>query len=76
MNTANRKLEYSNQLEFKHWACHHGLSKKNGADYYFDHITPIDARNPEQIDIPGFYADGTTTWEKALDILKKHFNIK
>lgn len=69
-------LVYSNQMEFKHWANRHGLSKKNGADYYFDCITPVDARDPMgQNDIPGFLADGNTTWGEALKILKSYFKI-
>ena len=69
-------LVYSNQIEFKRWARRHGLSKKNGADYYFDCITPVDARDPmKQNDIPGFLADGKITWGEALKILKKYFKI-
>ena len=69
-------LVYSNQMEFKSWARRHGLSKKNGADYYFDCITPVDARDPmKQNDIPGFLADGKTTWGEALNILKNYFKI-
>ena len=69
-------LVYSNQLDFKHWAKRQGLSKKNGADFYFDYITPVDARDPMgQNDIPGFLADGNTTWGKALKILKNYFKI-
>ncbi len=41
MNKSQNKLCYGNQMEFKSWAKHHGLSKKNGADYYFDYITPV-----------------------------------
>ena len=67
---------YSNQMEFKRWARRQGLSKKNGADYYFDHITPVDARDlMGQNDIPGFLADGNTTWGEALKILKNYFKI-
>ena len=69
-------LVYSNQMEFKRWARRQGLSKKNGADYYFDSITPVDARDPmKQNNIPGFLADGKTTWGEALNILKKYFKI-
>ena len=69
-------LVYDNQIEFKHWARRHGLSKKNGADYYFDCITQVDARDPmKQNDIPGFLADGKITWGEALKILKKYFKI-
>lgn len=69
-------LVYSNQMEFKRWARRQGLSKKNGADYYFDCITPVDARDPMgQNDIPGFLADGNTTWGEALKILKNYFKI-
>lgn len=69
-------LVYSNQMEFKRWARRQGLSKKNGADYYFDHITPVDARDlMGQNDIPGFLADGNTTWGEALKILKNYFKI-
>lgn len=69
-------LVYSNQMEFKRWARRQGLSKKNGADYYFDNITPVDARDPmKQNNIPGFLADGGTTWGEALKILKKYFKI-
>lgn len=69
-------LTMGNQLEFKRWARHHGLSKKNGADYYFDSIYPVDATEAKQPDIKGFFADGSTTWGEALKILKKHFKIK
>ena len=69
-------LVYSNQMEFKRWARCQGLSKKNGADYYFDCITPVDARDPmSQNNIPGFLADGNTTWGEALKILKDYFKI-
>lgn len=69
-------LVYSNQMEFKNWARRHGLSKKNGADFYFDCITPVDARDPmRQNNIPGFLANGNTTWGEALAILKKYFKI-
>ena len=69
-------LVYSNQMEFKSWARRQGLSKKNGADYYFDCITPVDARDPmNQCSIPGFLANGNTTWGEALEILKKYFKI-
>lgn len=69
-------LVYGNQIEFENWARRHGLSKKNGADYYFDCITPVDARDPmKQNDIPGFLADGKTTWGEALKILKNYFKI-
>ena len=63
-------------MEFKSWAKHHGLSKKNGADYYFDYVTPVDARDPMgQNNIPGFLANGKTTWGEALNILKTYFKI-
>ena len=76
MNKSQNKLCYGNQLEFKSWAKCHGLSKKNGADYYFDCITPVDARDPmKQNNIPGFLADGNTTWAEALKILKTYFKI-
>ena len=69
-------LVYSNQMDFKRWARRQGLSKKNGADFYFDSITPVDARDPMgQNDIPGFLADGHTTWGEALKILKDYFKI-
>jgi len=69
-------LVYSNQLDFKNWAKRQGLSMKNGADYYFDYITPVDARDPmNQCNIPGFLADGNTTWGEALKILKNYFKI-
>lgn len=69
-------LVYSNQLDFKRWATRQGLSKKNGADYYFDSIFPVDARDPmNQCTIPGFRADGNTTWGEALKILKNYFKI-
>ena len=69
-------LVYSNQMEFKRWARRQGLSKKNGADYYFDSVTPVDARDPmKQNNIPGFLADGKTTWGEALNILKRYFKI-
>ena len=69
-------LIYSNQMKFKRWARRQGLSKKNGADYYFDSVTPVDARDPmKQNDIPGFLANGKTTWGEALNILKKYFKI-
>lgn len=76
MNKSQNKLCYGNQMEFKSWAKHHGLSKKNGADYYFDYITPVDGRDPmKQSNIPGFLANGKTTWGEALKILKNHFKI-
>lgn len=76
MNKSQNKLCYGNQMEFKSWAKHHGLSKKNGADYYFDYITPVDARDPmKQSNIPGFLANGKTTWGEALKILKNYFKI-
>ena len=69
-------LVYNNQMDFKNWARRQGLSKKNGANYYFDNITPVDARDPfKQNDIPGFLANGKTTWGEALEILKKYFKI-
>ena len=69
-------LVYNNQMEFKRWARRQGLSKKNGADYYFDNIYPVDARDPMgQNNIPGFLADGNTTWGEALKILKNYFKI-
>lgn len=68
-------LTYSHQLEFKRWAAHHGLTKKAGADYYFDCVTPVDATKMSQPDIKGFRADGTVTFGTALKILKKHFKI-
>lgn len=70
------KLCYDNQMDFKRWAKHHGLSKKNGADYYFDCVTPVDARDlMKQNSIPGFLANGKTTWGEALNILKAYFKI-
>lgn len=69
-------LTYDRQLKFKSWAKHHGLTKKAGADYYFDFITPVDATKMSQPDIKGFRADGTVTFGTALKILKKHFKIK
>ena len=68
-------LTYDRQLEFKSWAKRHGLTKKAGADYYFDFITPVDATKMNQPDIKGFRADGTVTFGTALRILKKHFKI-
>lgn len=68
-------LTYSKQLDFKTWASHHGLTKKAGADYYFDFVTPVDATKPSQPDIKGFRADGTVTFGTALRILKKYFKI-
>lgn len=69
-------LVYSNQMEFKRWARRQGLSKKNGADYYFDSIYPVDARDPmSQNTIPGFTTNGKTTWGEALKILKNYFKI-
>ena len=68
-------LTYSCQLEFKRWAAHYGLTKKAGADYYFDFVTPVDATKMSQPDIKGFRADGTVTCGTALKILKKHFKI-
>lgn len=69
-------LVYSNQLDFKNWARRQGLTKKNGADFYFDYITPVDARDPMgQNNIPGFLANGHTTWGEALKILKEYFGI-
>ena len=68
-------LTYSCQLEFKRWAAHYGLTKKAGADYYFDFVTPVDATKMSQPDIKGFRADGTVTFGTALKILKKHFKI-
>ena len=76
MNKSQNKLCYGNQLEFKSWAKRHRLSKKNGADYYFDYITPVDGRDPmKQSNIPGFLANGKTTWGEALNILKTYFKI-
>ena len=69
-------LVYNNKAAFKRWAVRHGLSKKNGADFYFDFITPVDARDDRQPDIPGFLADGSTTWGEALKKLARHFRIK
>lgn len=66
-------LVYGNQLEFERWARRHGASKKNGADFYFDSVFPVDAKTSKNI--PGFLADGNTTWKEALDLIKKHFNI-
>ena len=66
-------LVYGNQLDFAKWARKNGISKKNGADFYFDSTVPVDAKTNK--DIPGFAADGTVTWNEALQILKKHFNI-
>lgn len=69
-------LVYGNQMEFKRWARCQGLSKENGADYYFDYVTPVDTRDLiQQKVIPGFLADGNTTWGEALNMLKKYFNI-
>jgi len=68
-------LTYDRQLAFKSWAKRHGLTKKAGADYYFDFITPVDATKMSQPDIKGFRADGTVTFGTALRILKKHFKI-
>lgn len=70
------KLCYDNQMDFKRWAKHYGFSKKNGADYYFDCVTPVDARDlMKQNSIPGFLANGKTTWGEALNILKAYFKI-
>ena len=68
-------LTYSNQIAFIKWARQHGLTKKAGADYYFDYITPVDATKESQPDIKGFYANGQVTFGTALSILKKHFKI-
>ena len=78
MNTSHEiltYLRYDNQLEFKRWARRNGVTKKAGADFYFDYITPVDATKPRQPNIKGFYADGRTTFYEALKILKKHFKI-
>ena len=69
-------LVFANKGNFKRWAVRHGLSKKNGADFYFDFITPVDARDNKQPDIPGFLADGNTTWGEALKKLARYFHIK
>jgi len=69
------KLTYSSQLEFKSWARKHGLTKKNGADYYFDCATAVDATKMSQPDIPGVKANGTLTWGEALEKLKSYFKI-
>lgn len=75
MHTSSEKLTYSNQLEFKKWAKKYGLTKKNGADYYFDSIYAVDATDENQPDIKGVIANGTMTFGEALEMLKKHFEI-
>lgn len=67
------KLTYGNQLEFKKWAKRHGLTKKAGADYYFDSIYAVDARKSSQPTIRGVVADGSLTFREAAAKLKKHF---
>lgn len=68
------QLIYAGQLEFKKWAQQKGASKKNGADFYFDFVTGVDAKTGK--DIKGLKADGSMTWSKALEVVKKHFRIK
>lgn len=68
-------LYFSNQLEFKSWARRCGLNKKNGADFYFDNVSCVDATREDQPTIPNVRADGTMTWYDALHILKAYFNI-
>ena len=70
-----KKLTYDSQLEFKAWAKKHGLTKKNGIDFYFDNIYAVDATVERQPTIRGVVADGTMTWNDALNMLKKHFKI-
>lgn len=71
---ASNKLEYGNQMEFKAWAKKQGLTKKNGADYYFDSTDAVDGKTAK--DIKGVKANGTMTWAAAAKKLKKYFKIK
>lgn len=73
---SEQKLTYDNQMEFKSWAKKHGLTKKNGARYYFDSVFAVhDNGMISQDNIPGVVADGTLTWGEALYKLKLHFGI-
>ena len=78
MNATDKFLLYlyaSDQIEFKNWAQHHGVTKKKGADFYFDSESLVDATKEEQPTIPHIRADGTCRWCEALDMLKRHFKI-
>lgn len=75
MHSESDKLTYSNQLEFKAWAKKHGLTKKNGADFYFDYIYAVDATDENQPNISGVVANGTMAFGEALAKLKSHFKI-
>lgn len=69
-------LTFSNQLDFKNWARKRGLTKKAGADYYFDGIFVVDGRDwDSQPNIENVVANGSLTFGKALARLKNYFNI-
>lgn len=74
-NTKSTRLVYSNQLEFKAFARRHGLTYKNGVDYYFDNIYCVDATDKRQPNINSVRCDGSLTFGEAIDRLKKHFKI-
>ena len=78
MNVTDKFLQYlyaSDQIEFKNWAQHHGVTKKKGADFYFDNESLVDATKEEQPTIPHVRANGTYRWYEALDALKSYFKI-
>lgn len=70
----NNVLTYDSQIKFEKWAMKNGIDSKKH-DFYFDHITAVDATHDDQPDIPGVKADGTMTWGKALAKLKKYFKV-
>ena len=73
---SERRLTYSNQMEFKSWARKHGLTQKNGARYYFDSVFAVhDNGMTSQDTIRGVIANGSLTWGEALYKLKLYFRI-
>ena len=63
---------YSFTNKFKHWAVRNGLA---GKKWYWDDDECVDAVTNETIKVNGKKqkADNKTTWDEALEILKKWF---
>lgn len=69
-NVLNYSYSYINS--FKHWAVRHGLA---GKKWYWDGGECVDGVTNETIKVDGkvLTADSKTTWDEALEILKKWF---
>lgn len=66
----NMLLIYFNQMDFKQYAANRGIARDK---YYFDYTTCVNATTDK--DIPNVVADGSLTWDQAMQRLKIYFKL-